>query len=104
MKPYIDLLDKHALSLMEEVRKERRKTGTSFLVNIIFNGHLIIDRYVVVIANQCVFNHYPLFNHNSLVTTFLVTTYALIHFKISAGFRPDSGRLILEIVWPYDFI
>ena len=27
LKPYIDLLDKHALSLMEEVRKEKRKTG-----------------------------------------------------------------------------
>ena len=27
LKPYIDLLDKHALSLMEEVRKDRRKTG-----------------------------------------------------------------------------
>ena len=27
LKPYVDLLDKHALSLMEEVRKEKRKTG-----------------------------------------------------------------------------
>lgn len=27
LKPYIDLLDKHVLSLMEEVRREKRKTG-----------------------------------------------------------------------------
>lgn len=31
LKPYIDLLDKHALSLMGEVRKERRKTGNPYL-------------------------------------------------------------------------
>jgi len=30
LKPYIDLLDKHALSLMEEVRKDRRKTDMSW--------------------------------------------------------------------------
>jgi hypothetical protein len=31
LKPYIDLLDKHALSLMEEVRIDRRKTGDLYL-------------------------------------------------------------------------
>jgi DNA primase small subunit len=31
LKPYVDLLDKHALLLMEEVRKEKRKTGNPFV-------------------------------------------------------------------------
>jgi len=43
LKPYIDLLDKHALSLMEEVRKEKRKTGNLHFVETIFDRHLIIN-------------------------------------------------------------
>jgi hypothetical protein len=36
LKPYVDLLDKHALSLMEEVRKEKRKTGNSLSAMKVF--------------------------------------------------------------------
>lgn len=50
LKPYVDLLDKHVLLLMEEVRKEKRKTGnprpTYFLIDM-----LTINRYLVVTAN-----------------------------------------------------
>ena len=32
MKPYIDLMEKHALGLMEDVRKEKRKAGSFSLI------------------------------------------------------------------------
>jgi DNA primase small subunit len=34
LKPYVDMLDKHALRLMEEVRRSKRETGSSVPISI----------------------------------------------------------------------
>jgi hypothetical protein len=32
LKPYVEILDKHALGLMEQLRRDRRGTGSYFVL------------------------------------------------------------------------
>ena len=49
LKPYVEILDKHALKLMEQIRRDRRGTG-SFLLNTLIRHHrlTIFDRFLLV--------------------------------------------------------